>query len=81
MAIVGLGGDADDAGLRMRFDTVLDRVLYQGLQDQIRNQAIGNRVGNIDGYLQAITKSGLFNVQVTSQKLHFLAEGHLMLIG
>ena len=66
---------------RARGQSVAQRVLDEGLQDQVWHPRLEHLVRNEDPVAQAPTEAGLLDLEIVLEKGHLLAKRHLMRLG
>src|SRR2546421_8485551 len=78
LSILAPGAQLDLAWPGVRFNAVLDGIFHQGLQDQIGHARLQGVGGDVHAHREAVAETSLFNVEVTFQKIQFLAKWHFM---
>src|SRR5688572_25292426 len=64
-----------------RGQAVAQRVLDEGLEDQVWNPRLENLIRNEDPVAQAPAEAGLLDLEIVLEKGDFFAERHLMRLG
>src|SRR5260370_21248878 len=78
---MALAANLDASGLDPVGDSVPDRILNQGLQDQIWRQSVQSTGSDIERNAQALLKAGRFDVEVTAQEFELLRQRHFLILG
>jgi hypothetical protein len=81
LAVFAAGAEVDFAGLGVGFDAVADRVLDDGLEDEVRDFGVQGVFGNVHRDGEAVAETGLFDFEVALEEGDFVAERDDMFVG